>query len=218
MNSEQALSLIENGTSDVLVADWNNQEALKLMAISISAILLPILFSVWTGSGLFLWIVAGLIGYGLYLGLTNEVVYYSDSKDVWNIVGMGAAPIGVLIFGVSFMPSNASTLVENTILFITFAAMAAAAAWFGIRSSNATVLLNSGIDLHKLVAVSVSKVMLVFVFAALMIGSLNQALRNKKPGDLAQGLLVFAIVGAIGQWLYPKVVNLSEVFERRGLI
>ena len=131
---------------------------------------------------------------------------------------MGAAPIGVLFVVGSFMPSDTNSFLAYIVGFIMLAGMAASAAWFGIKSCNATVLMNIGVDFPKLVAVSVSKVILVVVFAFLMIGSLNKALKGDNPDDLGKGLVVFAIVVSIGAWLRPRIVNTQRVFEKRGMV
>ena len=193
-------------------------EAIKLLAASILTLVIPTLVASWLGLTQILWIIPLVVGYGLYLGLTNEVVFYADNKDVWNIAGMGVAPIVVLLIAGSFMPNDSSSFVAGIVELIMLAGMAASAAWFGIKSCNATVLMNTGVDFLKLVAVSVSKVILVFVFAFLMISSLSKALKGDNPGDLKKGLIIFAIVGSIGAWLRPKIINTQKVFEKRGMV
>ena len=131
---------------------------------------------------------------------------------------MGVAPIVVLLIAGSFMPNDSSSFVAGIVELIMLAGMAASAAWFGIKSCNATMLMNTGVDFPKLVAVSVSKVILVFIFAFLMISSLSKALKGDNPGDLGKGLIIFAIVGSVGAWLRPKIVNTQKVFEKRGMV
>ena len=218
MEQAQVLQILEGDSSEVLVPDWEKTEAVKLIAASILTLAIPTLIASWLGLMQILWVIPLVVGYGLYLGLTNEVVFYADNKDIWNIAGMGAAPIGVLFVVGSFMPSDTNSFLAYIVGFIMLAGMAASAAWFGIKSCNATVLMNIGVDFPKLVAVSVSKVILVFVFAFLMIGSLNKALKGDNPADLGKGLVVFAIVVSIAAWLRPRIVNTQRVFEKRGMV
>ena len=217
MSQEQIAQVIQNNdASSVLVSDWSNRSAVMLMCISLAAIAVPIFLAIWASYAAFLWIIVALVGYGLYLGLSNEVVYYADAKDIWNIVFMAAAPFGILIVGATMMPEDTSSI-WATLLWLLISSLAiAAAAWFGIKSTNATVLMNSGVETYKLVAVSMSKVLLVFLFAFLMIGNLNRTLSPKKPGDFSGGLMVLGILIAAGAWLYPKLVNAQSVFEKRA--
>ena len=51
--------------------------------------------------------------YGIYLGSKQEVVFYANNKEVWNILGMGILPTVPLMIGSSFLPENFDPLISN---------------------------------------------------------------------------------------------------------
>ena len=57
----------------------------------------PITIAASTEFGQVLWIIIGALIYGIYLGFKQEVVFYANNKDVWNILGMGIVPIAPLV-------------------------------------------------------------------------------------------------------------------------
>jgi|TARA_B110000503_G_scaffold129893_1_gene202644 hypothetical protein len=82
MEHAQVLQILEGDSSQVLVPDWGKTEAVKLTVASILTLVIPTLVASWLGLAQILWIIPLVVGYGLYLGLTNEVVFYADNKDV----------------------------------------------------------------------------------------------------------------------------------------
>ena len=214
MNIESINKVLNNDASEILVANWKSPKAIILIIYSIVMIALPITIAASTEFGQVLWIPIGAVIYGIYLGFKQEVVFYANNKEVWNILGMGIVPIVPLMIGSSFLPENFDPLISNIVIGLTIIATLFVFLWFVIRCSNAVILMNDGKNLTKLVCVFISKIFLVFLFTFVMLANLNRTMSDK-PGEMEKGLLVLGIVGAVGTWIYDKLCNTRQVFQNR---
>ena len=217
MNIESINKVLNNDASEILVANWKSLKAIILIIYSIVLIALPIMIAAYTEFGQVLWIPIGAIIYGIYLGFKEEVVFYANNKEVWNILGMGVVPIAPLIIGSSFMPEYFDPLISTIVIVFTVISTFLVFLWFAIRCSNAVILMNDGINLTKLVCVFISKIFLVFLFTFVMLANLNRTMSDK-PGEMEKGLLLLGIVGALGTWIYNKLCNTRQVFQNRDNI
>ena len=168
MNIESINKVLNNDASDILVANWKSPKAIILIIYSIIMIALPITIATSTEFGQVLWILIGAVIYGIYIGFKQEVVFYANNKEVWNILGMGIVPIAPLMIGSSFLPENFDPLISNIVIGLTIIATLFVL-WFVIRCSNSVILMNDGINLTKLACVFISKIFLVFLFTFVML-------------------------------------------------
>ena len=118
MKQEQILKILEGDSSDILIANWRSKKAVLLILTSIFTLVFPIQIYFWTGFPQFLLIIPGTILYGVYLGFKNEVVFYANNKDVWNIVWLGSVPLAILWIGNSFMPEGETSLIVSILALL----------------------------------------------------------------------------------------------------
>ena len=214
MNIESINKVLNNDASEILVSNWKSPKAIILIIYLIVMIAFPITIAASTEFGQVLWILIGGLIYGIYLGFKQEVVFYANNKDVWNILCMGIVPIAPLVIGSSFMPEYFDPLISTIVIVLTVISTLFVFLWFAIRCSNAVILMNEGINLTKLVCVFMSKIFLVFLFTFVMLANLNRTMSDK-PGEMEKGLLVLGIVGAVGTWIYDKLCNTRQVFQNK---
>ena len=119
MNIESINKVLNNDASEILVANWKSLKAIILIIYSIVLIALPIMIAAYTEFGQVLWIPIGAIIYGINLGFKEEVVFYANNKEVWNILGMGVVPIAPLIIGSSFIPENFDPFILTIVIVFT---------------------------------------------------------------------------------------------------
>ncbi|MGL4674286.1 MAG: hypothetical protein ACRCXK_05445, partial [Wohlfahrtiimonas sp.] len=221
--SNELEQILKGDASSILVVDFDNGLAIKTLLLSVAVILVPILFAYITSlSTLFLLIPAALV-YGLYLMLTNQAVFYASKQDLTNVSFIFLLPIGMIILLwiiVSSLNLSNNSIVGYIMTFIWWAMFISAFVWFGMKSANANVILNSGLNTYQLVAILFTKIFIFFLFLLALAGKVSQALGGSSDKQAAQttleydkardqhlsGLIGVTILSFLGFWFYKKSI------------
>ena len=214
MNQEQIDLVLSGGDSSLFRANWRNIKTLQVVVGSTAVPFLLLWLWDYLNYPQVLWVLPFVLGYGLYLGLSNELVYYANYKDVWTVSGMFLVPLGIFLIGLTFIPEEEGLELE-VVTWLMYSSMLGVFFWFGIKTANATAVLNPGVAYVKLLAVVMSKVGLIFVFGIVLAYSYRVATRDKSMYGLAKGALMAGAALAVAAWLYPRLVNLQAVEEKR---
>ena len=210
MEEQTILNIVNNGdASEVLIADYKSKNAIiSLVAIPL-LVLVPIALFELTNLSFFyhlFWLIPITVGYGLYLMLTNQAVFYASRTDLIYILALVGVPFSSFIIGAFF-----DNEIITKILFGVF--VLGSLHFFAMKSATANASLNSGLNIYQLISVMFAKTFVVLFFILAL-----QRQREVYKENRIAGAIGFAILLAIGAWFYKVSINAKQVFEKRGLI
>ena len=209
MEEQTILNIVNGDASEVLIADYKNKNAIiSLVAIPL-LVLVPIALFELTNLSFFYylwWLIPITVGYGLYLMLTNQAVFYASRTDLIYILALFGVPFSSFIIG-AFFDNEIITKILFGLFFL------GSLHFFAMKSATANVSLNSGLNIYQLVSVMCAKTFVVLFFVLAL-----QRQREVYKEDKVAGAIGFAVLSMIGVWFYKVSINASQVFEKRGII
>ena len=215
MEEQTILNIVNNGdASEVLIADYKSKNAIfSLVAIPLLVLVpgglgdltnLSFFYHLW-------WLIAITVGYGLYLMLTNQAVFYASRTDLIYILALFGVPFSGLVIGAVFFDGEMAGILFGVFFLgsLHFFAMKSATANVSL---NCASLWNDGLNIYQLISVMFAKTFVVLFFILAL-----QRQREVYKDDKIAGAIGFAVLSMIGGWFYKVSMNAKQVFEKRGL-